>query len=56
MIFDDSLLKPCKMKVVPLAISIIEKEEELYTKIYYPNKDTINTNYQLLQIPKQELA
>lgn len=52
--------KPHKKKIVPLAmpptIPIIEEEEELYAEIHHPNKDTIDTNYALFQMPKQELA
>lgn len=45
-----------KKKVVTAVISIIEKEKELYSKIYYLNKNTIDTNHTLLQTLKQELA
>lgn len=37
-------------------ISIIKKEEKLYMKIYYPDKNTININYIFFQTPKQELT
>ncbi len=50
------LRKPCKKKVVPPTISIIEEEEELYAKIHHPDQDIIDTNHLLLQTPKQELA
>lgn len=37
-------------------ILFIEKKEKLYTKIFQPNKNTIDINYILFQMPKQELA
>lgn len=52
--------KPRKKKVVPSTISstisIIKKEEELYINIDHLNKDIIDTNHALLQMPKQELT
>lgn len=44
--------KPYKIKIIPTTISIIEVENELYTEIYHPNKNIINTNHALFQIPK----
>lgn len=41
---------------MPLTIPIIEKEKKLYAIIYHPNKDTIDNNHALLQMPKYELA
>lgn len=41
---------------IPLAIPIIEEEEELYAEMHYPNKDIININHALLHMPKLELA
>lgn len=37
-------------------VTIIEKEKELYIKIYYPNKDTIDSNQVVFVIPKQEFT
>lgn len=41
--------KPCKKKVVPLAmfltILIIKEKEVLYIEIHHSDKDTVNTNY-----------
>lgn len=45
------LHKPCKKKVMPLAVPII-KEEKLDTKIQYFNKNIVDTNYALLETPK----
>lgn len=50
------LCKSHKKKVLPSAVPIIEEEEELYIKIYYPDQNTIDTNHAFLQTPKQELA
>ena len=47
---------PCKKKVLPPFVPIIEKEEELFAEINHLNKDIIETNHALLQTPKQELA
>lgn len=33
-------------------VSIIEEEEKLYKKIYYSNKNIIDTNYALFQMFK----
>ena len=48
--------KPYKKKVILPSVPIIEKEEELYAKIYHSNQDIVDTNHTLLQIPKQELV
>lgn len=37
-------------------ISIIKKEEKLYIEIYQPDKNIVNINYALFQIPKYKLA
>lgn len=38
------------------AISIIEEKEEFYTEIYQPDKNIVDNNYILLQMPKKKLA
>ena len=50
------LRKPCKKKVLPPSVPIIQKEEELFAKIDHFNKDTVETNHALFQTPKQESA
>lgn len=44
--------KSCKKKVVLFTSPIIEKEEELYTKIYHPYQKTIDTNHTLFLTSK----
>ena len=45
--------KPHKKKVIP---PILEEEKELYAGVDYLEQNTVNTNYALLQTPKQELT
>lgn len=44
--------KPHKKKVVLSTILIIKEEEELYADIYQPDKNTVDINHALLQMPK----
>lgn len=37
-------------------IPIIKEKEKLYIKVYYFNKNTIKTNYVLIQMPELKLA
>ena len=39
--------KPCKKKVVPSTVLIIEEKKELYAKVYHSNQDTVDTNHAL---------
>ena len=48
--------KPRKKKVVPSAIPIVEKEEELYGEIHHSNKGIADFNHLLFQILKKELV
>lgn len=47
--------KPYKKKNVTSCVPIIEKKE-YYADIQYSNKNVIDTNHTILQIPKEELA
>lgn len=40
--------KPCKKKIILLAILIIDEEKELYIEIHHFNKNTVETNYSLI--------
>ena len=44
--------KPCKKKVLPPFVPIIEKEEEFFIEIDHLNKKTVETNHALFQTPK----
>lgn len=44
--------KPHKKKFVPPTILIIKEEKEPYTDIYQPDKNIVDINHVLLQMPK----
>ena len=48
--------KPCKKKVVPFDIPIIDEKEKLYAKIHQSDEDIVDINHALFQILKEELA